>query len=210
MSLPAFSKQALSTNKWLLFILLCTFTFLLLLVKKSFLEAGTAAFEVLELRGEAGILKMLAAFQLATIPVVYVWKLSIIAFLLWVGCFLFGYNISFAKCFQIALVAEFFFLLPEIIKILHFMFSTENFGLYDINIYYPLSLIQLVDVDSIDRKWIYPLKALNLFELAYWFILYYLLHQMAGKDKRIALVITGLFYVLPFILWLFYYTGIYK
>jgi hypothetical protein len=210
MAVLSFSRQALTTNKWLLFIVLCTITLLLLLLKKSFLESGTAAFEVLELRGEAGLLQMLAALQYATIPIVYLWKFVIISFLLWVGCFLFGYNISFARCFQVALLAEFIFIIPEALKILHFLFVAGDSSLYDINVYYPLSLINLTDTDTLARKWVYPLKAVNIFEFIYWFLLYYLLHLTSGKDKRIALAIVVLFYILPFIGWLFYYAGIYK
>ncbi len=210
MSLQSFSKDALTTNRWLLFILLCTITFFLLLMKKSFLEAGTAAFEVLELQGEAGVLKMLAALQYATIPVVYLWKFMIIALLLWTGCFLFGHNISYGRCFQIALVAEFIFLIPEIYKILHFLFLSQDVTLFEINIYYPFSLILLTDARQIDQSWIYPLKALNIFEVVYWFGLYYLLHLSIRRQKWIPAAITSVFYVVPFLIWLLYYIGIYK
>jgi len=210
MSLQSISREALTTNKWLLFILLCVITFLLLMVKKSFLESGTAAFEVLEMQGEAGILKMISALQYLTIPVVYLWKFMIIALLLWVGCFLFGYNVSYGRCFQAALVAEFIFLLPEIYKILHFLFLPEDSTLYEINIYYPFSAILLTEARSIDQKWIYPLKALNIFEVFYWVILTYLMHQTARKSIRIISAVVLLFYILPFLGWLLYYAGIYK
>ncbi len=210
MSMKSISRDALTTNKWLLFILLCTLTFFLLMIKKSFLESGTAAFEVLELQGEAGLLKMISALQYATIPVIYLWKFMIIALLLWVGCFLFGYNVSYGKCFQIAIVAEFIFLIPEILKILHFLFLASDSTLYEINIYYPASLVLLVDARSIDQMWIYPLKALNIFEVAYWGLLYYLLHQTAQKQKWVPLAVVGIFYVVPFLIWLAYYMGIYK
>ncbi len=210
MSLQSLSREALTVNKWLLFILLCTATFLLLMVKKSFLESGTAAFEVLEMQGEAGILKLISALQFATIPVVYFWKFMIISFLLWVGCFLFGYNISYSRCFQAALVAEFIFLVPETLKIFHFLFLPSDFTLYEINIYYPFSAVLLVDARATDPRWIYPLKAINLFEIIYWVVLGYLMQQTLGRSKWIAVALVGLFYVLPFLGWLLYYSAVYK
>ena len=209
MSLQTFSREALQANKWLLFILLCTLTFLLLLIKKSFLESGTAAFEVLEMQGEAGLLKMISALQFATIPLVYVWKFMIIALLLWVGCFFFGYNISYVKCFGIAIVAEFIFLVPEVYKIMHFLLLSSDFTLYQINVYYPFSLVLLIDPLEVAPKWIYPLKALNIFEVLYWGVLFYLLHLTAGKQKWVPLVVVGLFYVFPFLIWLLYYSAVY-
>ncbi len=42
-------------NRWAYFLLLCLATFFLLLLKKTFVENETMAFEILEERGQMGL-----------------------------------------------------------------------------------------------------------------------------------------------------------
>lgn len=198
------------TNMWGLFILLCFATLSLLLIKKSFIESETAAFEVLEMDGNAGILQFINTLQYLSIPVIYIFKFAMTAFLLWTGAFLFGYRLSYKEAFQTVIIAEFIFLIPELLKILYFLFIVNDPSLFEVQSFYPLSLINFADPETLPKKWFYPMKAANVFEVLYWFILAYLLHSIFRKKKLIAALIVLVAYVVPFIGWLFYYTGIYK
>ncbi|MCA6078114.1 hypothetical protein [Fulvivirga sedimenti] len=198
------------TNMWGVFVLLCIATLSLLLIKKSFIENETAAFEVLEMEGNAGFLHFLNTLQYLSIPVVYLFKFLIIAFLLWAGCFLFGYRLTFREAFQTAIIGEFIFLIPEFLKILYFLFIESDPTLFEVQSFYPLSLMNFADPGTLDRKWFYPMKAANLFEIAYWFLLVYLLHSVLRKSIKITAILVVVAYVVPFIGWLFYYAGIYK
>ena len=192
------------------FLLLCLATFLVLYVKITFVENETAAFEFLEDRPEGGILKLISATKLFSIPLVYLWKFTVISFVIWVGCFLFGYRVTYNQCFGLTIVCEFIFLVPELLKIGWFMFVETDPNLSDISPFYPFSLMNFFDPHEIDKKYLYPLKALNLFEIVYWILLVRGVHFFARKQIKTAWIIVLCSYVLIFFLWLLFYIIVYK
>ena len=198
------------TNKWVFFLVLCLATLFLLVVKKTFIEDQTAAFEVLESRGEMGVFHAINALQYFSIPLIYLLKFTIISFVIWVGSFMFGYKITYAQIWQVVVIAEAIFLIPEMLKIIWFLFIDMDPNLFEIRSFYPLSLMHLADPYEIDSRWFYPLKALNIFEIVYWFVLVEGVHHMAGKQKNIAYAIVFSSYVLFFLLWLGFYLLVYK
>lgn len=204
------TRELFDIDKRIYFIFLCLFTFLVLLMKKNFIEAETAAFQVLESRGQMGALKAINTLQYLSIPLVYLWKFTLIALLLWLGTFIFGYKIAFYKCWTVAMIAETIFLAPEIIKIAYFTMGTDDPSLYDVKAYYPLSLMSLVNYVEIDDRYHYPLKALNVFELLYWIILWYGVHLAAKKDWWVAVLSVASSYVLFFFLWIWFFITVYR
>ena len=156
------------------------------------------------------ILRLLGALKLFSVPLVYLWKFTVIAFVIWVGCFMYGYRVTYGQCWALVLTCEFIFLVPEVIKILWFMAVNTDPTLHEIRAFYPLSLMHFFDYDAIDRKWAYPLRALNLFEVAYWFALVNGIHFHARKDKRVVWLIVASSYILIFLLWLGFYVIVYK
>lgn len=198
------------TNKWVFFLVLCLATLFVLVVKKTFIEDQTAAFEVLESRGEMGVFHAINALQYFSIPLIYLFKFTIISFVIWVGSFMFGYKITYAQIWQVVVIAEAIFLIPEMLKIIWFLFIDMDPNLFEIRTFYPFSLMHLVDPYDIDNRWFYPLKALNVFEIVYWLVLVEGIHHMAGKQKNIAYAIVFSSYVLFFLLWLGFYLLVYK
>ena len=197
-------------DKRLLFILLCLATGFLLYVKIVLIENETAAFEFLQDRPEGFILKAINGLKFLAIPFIYLWKFTIIGFTIWVGCFMFGYRVTYAQCWSVVLVAEYVFLLPEIAKILYFLFMVGDPTYHEIRSFYPFSVIQLVDYDSLDKRWAYPLRALNVVEIIYWFLLVEGIHRIARKDKVYVWIIVSCSYILIFFLWLLFYSSVYK
>lgn len=204
------SKSLFSIEKKITFIVLCLATFLLLYIKKVFIENETAAFEFLADRPEGTILQLISAIQFFSIPLVYLWKFTVIGFVLWVGSFLFGYRITFSQCFGVAILSEYVFLLPELLKIGWFMFIETDPHLNDIKAFYPLSMMHFFDYYEIETKYAYPLKALNLFEVVYWFALVNGIHHYTKREKKNAWIIVMCTYVPIFLLWLFFYIVVYK
>ena len=204
------TKSFFAADKRLLFILLCLVTLLLLYVKISLIENETAAFEFLQDRPEGMILKAISTVKFLSIPLVYAWKFTVIAFVIWIGCFMFGYRVTYSQCWGVVIAAEFIFLIPEILKILWFMVVDTDPTYNDISGFYPLSLIHFVDFESIDKRWAYPLRALNVFEIIYWFLLVGGIHHYARKDKKYVWIIVACSYVLIFFLWLLFYSIVYK
>lgn len=209
METTAESNSFYQSDKRLAFLLLCLVTFLLLYTKKAFIESETAVFEFLQDRPEGGYLDILSAIQFITIPVIYLWKFTVIAFVIWVGCFMFGYKVTYSNCWSIALTSEFIFILPEFIKILWFTVVVTDPTYNEVRMFYPLSLSNFFDFEEIGKRYIYPLKALNLFEPIYWLLLIEGVHSFARKKLKIATFIVFSSYVLLFFLWLWFYIMVY-
>jgi len=212
-SAPVNDSEATSlfaADKKLLFILLCLSTLALLFVKISFIENETAAFEFLQDRPEGTVLRIINGLKYLSIPLVYAWKFTVIAFVIWVGCFMFGYRVTYRQCWGVVLAAEFIFLIPEVLKILWFLFVETDPGYHDIRAFYPFSLMHFFDYYALERRWAYPLRALNLFEIVYWFLLVAGMHHHTRKEKRIVWLIVSCSYVLIFFLWLGFYVVVYK
>ncbi len=204
------TKSLFAAEKKVTFVLLCLATFLLLYVKKAFIENETAAFEFLEDRPEGGILQLISAIQFFSIPLIYLWKFTVIGFVVWVGCFMFGYRVTYSQCWGLAIVSEFIFLIAELLKIGWFIFIETDPNLNDIKAFYPFSLMHFFNYYEIDKRFVYPLKALNLFEIVYWILLVNGVHFFARKEKKTAWIIVLCSYVLIFILWLLFYIIVYK
>ncbi len=204
------TKSFFSADKRLLFILLCLFTLLLLYIKITLIENETAAFEFLQDRPEGMVLRTISTVKFLSIPFVYLWKFLVIAFVIWIGCFMFGYRVTYTQCWGVVVAAEYIFLVPEILKILWFMFVETDPTYNDISGFYPLSLIHFVDIETLDKRWAYPLRALNLFEVIYWFLLVGGIHHYARKEKRYVWTIVACSYILIFFLWLLFYAIVYK
>ncbi len=197
-------------DKRVFFILVCLISFLLLFLKKSLIESHIAAFEILEERGQMGIYHAVSSLQYLTIPLIYLYKFTVTAFVLWVGCFTWGYKVYFSKLWQLAMLAECIFFLAEFMKIGWFLTVSTDPDIWDVRAFYPLSLMGLFDYQHIQAAWHYPLKALNLFEVFYWIILVYGVQYLSGKKINRSWYIVFSFYVFWFFIWLGFYILVYK
>jgi hypothetical protein len=204
------AKSLFAADKKLTFTLLLLASVTLLYVKIFFIENETAAFEFLQDRPEGAILRALNALKFVAIPVIYLWKFTVIAFVIWVGCFMYGYRVTYSQCWGVVIVAEYIFLIPELVKIFWFMVVINDPSYYAIRAFYPLSLIQLVTYSEIDTRWAYPLRALNVWEIVYWFLLVEGIHHFARKQKKIVWLIVACSYILLFFFWLGFYVIVYK
>ena len=202
-----------STDKKLTFIILCLVSVFLLYLKKSFIENETAAFEFLQDRPEGMILRLISALQFFSIPFIYLWKFTVIGFVLWVGCFLFGYRITFAQCWSVVMAAEFVFILPELLKIGWFLFVKTDPSLREVQAFYPLSLMNFFDYTTLDKRFAYPLRAISVFEILY------VLTMVRGvnfysfrihKQQSATWWIVSSSYILIFVFWLIFYVIVYK
>jgi len=204
------TKSIFATDKKLLFVLLCLATLFLLYIKKSFIENETAAFEFLQDRPEGMVLQVISTLQFISIPLVYLWKFTIIALVIWIGCFMYGYRVTYWQCWGVVIGAEFIFMIPELLKIFYFLAIETDPSYWDIGSFYPFSLMHFFDYYAIDKRWAYPLRALNLFEIVYWFALVSGIHHYARKEKKIVWFIVASSYILIFFLWLIFYVIVYK
>ncbi|GHB50880.1 hypothetical protein GCM10008106_34690 [Mongoliitalea lutea] len=121
--------------------------------------------QMLEFRG-----KWLWVTYLIT-PVITFFKILIPASLVYLGFYLSNLKYPFSDVFKSCVIAEFVFLLPVLSKILWFEFVEPSFTLEEFNSFYPLSLFSLFDSSLLEKWFHYPFKALNVFEIGYWFAL---------------------------------------
>jgi hypothetical protein len=203
-------KSVFETPKRQTFFLICLATLALLFVKKTLIENETAAFEFLADQPEGTVLSLISALQYFSIPFIYAWKFTILGLVIWMGCFLFGYRVTFSQCWGIVLMAEFVFIIPELIKILWFLVIQTDPNIYDIRAFYPFSIMNVADYQELPTRYAYPFKALNLFELLYWYVLALGIKHFGKRGMKPAWTIVLAFYVPIFVLWLLFYIVVFK
>ncbi|OEK06460.1 hypothetical protein [Roseivirga misakiensis] len=201
-------REWISFDKKLFFVALCIISFLLLYVQQSFIIGEIAAFQFLE-GPEALVFKIISGFKYLAIPIVYGIKFTVVGFILWVGCFLWGYRVEYNKCWQIAMIAEVIFFVPVLLKIFWFMFVSTDPNYFEYQAFYPFSLMNFYHYADVADSKIYPNQALNLFEIGYWIVLAYGVDFAARKKKSIANSIVATSYIPLFLFWLWFYISVY-
>lgn len=197
-------------NGLALFVTLCLLYFSTLLIKRMLIIDSIAAFEVLQERGEMWIFDFFFGLQYLAVPVFLGWKFTLTAFSLWVGCFMFGYKLTFKQLWKLTMIGELIFLIPEFLKIIWFTLFQSDYGYDQYIAFYPFSLINLMDSSLISGRWLYPLKAINLFELIYWLFFISGIFWLSGKKLKNTVLIVATSYVLFFFIWIGFYLLVYK
>jgi hypothetical protein len=116
------------------------------------------------------------------LPIILLLKIALIAKIIDVGTFFIDKKVSYNKLYSTVLRAEFIFLLAPVLKLGWFYFFESDFGLVDLQNFYPLSLINITGYGNLDSWFIYPLQALNLIEVAYWFLLAFQIKKILDID----------------------------
>ena len=111
------------------------------------------------------------------IPIICVFKCLLTSLCLSLGIFLITNKFDFRIIFRVSVLAEFVFLLPAIIKILWFLFIQTTYTLQDLQLFYPLSALNIFDPKLLEPWLLYPLQVFNVFEVIYWVVLAYLLSK---------------------------------
>lgn len=148
-----------------------------------------------------------------SIPFILLFKITIISATIDAGLFFFNEKVKFTKIWNIVVKAEYIFLLVIVVKTIWFLILDSNYDIYDLETFYPFSAINIIGHRNIDSWFIYPLQLLNLFELAYWIVLGYLLNkEISHKNNDQGLKIIAYSYGLSLFLWtgmiMFFYLNI--
>jgi len=107
------------------------------------------------------------------------WSLTTIPF--YIGAIFFDIKLTFKKAFHIVLVSELIFLLLILVKFAWFYYLKDELTLEYLQFFRPLSLINLFEINELDKWFVYPLQTVNLFEITYWFVLASLLAKEIQK-----------------------------
>jgi len=131
----------------------------------------------------------------AFIPLLILIRTSLVALCLSIGQFI--YNVEntfrFKQFFRIALIGEFVLVLVGFFKLGYFYFIKTDYTLEDVQQYYPLSIINLLNLKNLEPWLLYPLQTINLFEVAYFFVLVYGLWKLLKNEyiKSFEMVMTS-------------------
>ncbi len=142
----------------------------------------------------------------AVIPLLVLIRSSLVAMCLSVGHFLYNINetksIKFKHFLRIALVGEFVLLLVGLFKFVYFYFIKTEFTLQDMQQYYPLSYINFLDIEKLQPWLIYPLQTVNLFEIAYFFVLVVGLQKLIKSSFYKSFEMVAFSYGTGLLIWL--------
>ena len=103
----------------------------------------------------------------AILPFLSAVKFFLVACCLLAGAVFFDIKLKFGQAFKVAILADAIFVLPFLIKIFWFLLIQTDYTLQDLQMFSPLSILNLLDAKNIDALWLYPLQLLNVFELLY-------------------------------------------
>ncbi len=130
------------------------------------------------------------------VPIFLLLKWLMVAVVLDIGAVIFELELAFKKAFHIAMASEIVFVLVLLVKFGWFFYHRETLSLEYVQFFTPLSLINLVDYTLLDKWFIYPIQTINIFELAYWFLLTYFLsketHKPFGKSFQYVMYSYGI------------------
>lgn len=135
------------------------------------------------------------------LPLLFLIKISIIAAILDIGCFFYSKEIKYKKLFNIVVKAEFVFLLVIVFKTAWFYFFKTDYNLEDLQYFYPLSALNIIGYEGLQPWFIYPFQVLNLFELAYWIILAYLIGKELDENTDKGFSIVASSYGVSLLIW---------
>lgn len=138
------------------------------------------------------------------IPISILIRASLASICLNIGLFFYEKNISvkFKKLLRITLFGEIVFALVSCIKFVYFYFFNIDFTIKDIENFHPISYTNLLDINKIDPWLIYPLQTINLFEIAYFFVLVYGLHKLLKNKYMKSFEIVAVSYGTGLVIWL--------
>ena len=134
------------------------------------------------------------------LPLVLLLKIAVISSVLYMGTFFFEKKITFKRLFTIVTKAEFVFVLVGLVKLVWFLFQ-DDYTLQDVQSFYPLSALSVVGYEELQPWFVYPFQTLNLFELAYWIILAWLIGREIQSTTDKALKIVASSYGSALLIW---------
>ncbi|MDE0470983.1 MAG: hypothetical protein OXH57_03505 [Ekhidna sp.] len=140
------------------------------------------------------------------VPIIFTIKFTLIT--LWILCaiILFGYKNTFKEIFRVVLIAEFVRLIHSFITLIWFGFIDTDYSLLDVQYFKPLSLLNFFEAVEVESWLIFPLQSLNLFEIAYMFVLAIGVKRILKKNYIDALNFTIPVYGTALVTWIVFIT----
>ena len=187
--------QEINLSYFLGFIILINYLFLILL--KEYLITNNIYYDAFEGQLSLNRINDLISYSkkwswlsYIILPVVLFLKITFTTICLKIGAFFYNFELNLKQFLRLVILAEIPFILSSLIRIIWFFINSDSLTLKYIQTFYPLSLINLFEVNNISPYLIYPLQIVNLFELLHWIILAYLIKIFTNEsfDKSFGFV----------------------
>lgn len=141
--------------------------------------------------------------RLFLIPVFLVLKILIISGSIFIAITLLDDEVSFLNTMKIALLAEFVFIVSELVKLTWLIVDTPTTA-ESLRFFSPLCITQLIDIRNIPNYLVYPLKMFNVFEVTYWLCLAYGIMSLTTESFRKSLKIVASSYGVALLIWVIF------
>lgn len=215
MSLPSTNlsqrtEEIINFDKRIYFILLVGILLLIRYLTDELILQSIPGHRELEKEGAFTYFHIFNRLSYFWTPFELMWKFTLTSFTIWIGAFMGGYKISFKELWKFSMVAEIVFIFPELFRLLWFLLVVQPENYLSIQNFEPLSLFSLFDADNVDKRFHYPLRALNFFEMIYWFLLAIGVHTISRRSFNNSMMIVLGSYTFCFLLWLGFYVVVYK
>ncbi len=127
-------------------------------------------------------------------------KIAFIALILYTALYFADHQVRFVGIFQVAIYAEFVFIVPAAAKIIFFHRYYPHGTLTDWHKFYIGSVLTIFDMAPAD--WFYALQTLNIFEVTYWFALAFGIYRLSDLNFDRSLQVVLYSYVPALIIWI--------
>ena len=127
----------------------------------------------------------------ALLPVMLWLKTIVLAWILAIGGFFQGIEMTHKKYWNITLKAEFVFVFMALVRLLWFAVIETKFNLEHLQSFVPFSLESILNTQNIPKWGIYPLQLVNAFEVMYWIFLTLFLNQASQTRKGFMVVLSS-------------------
>ena len=129
--------------------------------------------------------------QYVVLPLSLWLKTTLIAWILAIGGFFQGIELPHKTYWNIALKAEFIYIIMGLVKLLWFVVIETDFDLARVQLFIPFSLESILQTENMPRWAIYPLQLINFFQITYWVFLILLLNEVTASKKGFYVVLNS-------------------
>ena len=203
-------SEALDFDKRLFFILLIGIFLIIRYLTNALILETIPDSERLDAKGDLLFFHIFNTLNYIWTPFALLWKFTVIAFLFWSIGLTIGYKVKFKVLWQFALVAEFIFIFPELLRLLWYMNPTGSVSYLEIQNFEPLSALWLIGPENLEEKFHYPLSVINVFELLYGIAWVLGFHTLSRRSVQESIPVVLLSYFLPLLLWLAFYAASFR
>jgi len=137
-------------------------------------------------------------------PFLLLLKFSAISLVIYTGIILSNNQerVTLGSVFKVVIASEIVFLLAGFLKLLWFYLFAGNYNLTDLGFFYPLSLINFFKTGEVSKLWVFPLQAVNAFNIIYIFSVSYGLSRVTDLEKANSDKVVLMTYIPALTLWI--------